>query len=101
MPGPAADLAKRLAHDTEAVCRHYLSNGRRQGRYWVVGDVENTPGRSLYVRLHGSDGGKRAAGKWTDYVAALVMLRPRAGRPFCEGSAASAQHNLRPSGRVA
>ncbi|MBK5956870.1 hypothetical protein CCR97_01380 [Rhodoplanes elegans] len=37
----------------------------------------------------------------TDYVAALVMLRPRAGRPFCEGSAASAQHNLRPSGRVA
>ena len=101
MPGPAADLARRLARDAEAVCRHYLSNGRRQGRYWVVGDVENTPGRSLYVRLHGSDSGKGAAGKWTDYVAALVMLRPRAGRPFCEGSAASAQHNLRPSGRVA
>ncbi|MFL9828153.1 toprim domain-containing protein [Rhodoplanes sp. SY1] len=66
MPGPAADLARRLARDAEAVCRHYLSNGRRQGRYWVVGDVENTPGRSLYVRLHGSDGGKGAAGKWTD-----------------------------------
>lgn len=66
MPGPAADLARRLARDAEAVCRHYLSNGRRQGRYWVVGDVENTPGRSLYVRLHGSDSGKGAAGKWTD-----------------------------------
>lgn len=101
MPGPATDLARRLARDAEAVCRHYLSNGRRQGRYWVVGDVDNTPGRSLYVRLHGSDGGKGAAGKWTDYVAALVMLRPRAGRSFCRGSAASAQHNLRPSGRVA
>jgi hypothetical protein len=66
MPGPAADLARRLARDAEAVCRHYLSNGRRQGRYWVVGDVDNTPGRSLYVRLHGSDSGKGAAGKWTD-----------------------------------
>ena len=39
--------------NAEAVCRHYLSNGRRQGRYWLVGDVHNTPGRSLYVRLHG------------------------------------------------
>jgi hypothetical protein len=27
-----ADLARRLAHNAEAVCRHYLSNGRRQGR---------------------------------------------------------------------
>ena len=23
-----------------------------QGRYWLVGDVRNTPGRSLFVRLH-------------------------------------------------
>ena len=47
-PSPAAELARRLARDAEAVCRHYLSNGRRQGRYWMVGDVANTPGRSLY-----------------------------------------------------
>ena len=39
------------------MCRHYLSNGRRAGRYWLVGDVANTPGRSLFVRLHGSDCG--------------------------------------------
>ncbi|MGH7090023.1 MAG: DUF7146 domain-containing protein, partial [Stellaceae bacterium] len=31
-----------------------------------AGDVRNTPGRSLYVRLHGSDCGPGAAGKWTD-----------------------------------
>jgi hypothetical protein len=31
-----------------------------------VGDVRNTPGRSLYVRLHGHAGGEGAAGKWTD-----------------------------------
>jgi hypothetical protein len=32
----------------------------------VAGDVENTPGRSLYVRLSGPDHGPGAAGKWTD-----------------------------------
>jgi hypothetical protein len=63
---PAAELARRLARDAEAVCRQYLSNGRRCGRYWVVGDVANTPGRSLYVRLNGPESGKGAAGKWTD-----------------------------------
>ena len=66
MPYPAADLARRLALEAEAVCRHYLSNGRRAGRYWLVGDVANPPGRSLFVRLHGSDCGVGAAGKWTD-----------------------------------
>lgn len=61
-----ADLKRRLARDVEAVCRHYLPNGRRCGRYWIVGDLANNPGRSLYVRLHGPDHGKRAAGHWTD-----------------------------------
>ncbi len=62
----ASDLARRLARQAEVVCRHYLSNGRREGRYWLVGDVENSHGRSLYVRLTGADNGKGAAGKWTD-----------------------------------
>jgi Toprim domain-containing protein len=66
MSSPAAELARRLARDAEAVCRHYLSNGRRHGRYWTVGDVHNTPGRSLYLRLTGPDSGPGAAGKWTD-----------------------------------
>ena len=74
MASSIADLARRLAHDAEAVCRHYLSNGRR-GRYWVVGDLNNAPGRSLYVRLHGPDHGKGAAGQWTENVAPRVMLR--------------------------
>jgi len=62
----AADLARRLARNAEAVCRHYLSNGHREGGYWLVGDVANTRGRSLFVRLSGPDHGKGAAGKWTD-----------------------------------
>ncbi|GLH77054.1 DNA primase [Bradyrhizobium sp. SSBR45G] len=64
MAGDASELARRLAREAEAVCRHYLSNGRREGRYWLVGDINNTPGRSLFVRLHASS--KGPAGKWTD-----------------------------------
>jgi hypothetical protein len=66
MPRDASELARRLAREAEAVCRHYLSNGRRQGRYWTVGDVRNTPGRSMFVRLSGADSGPGAAGRWTD-----------------------------------
>ncbi|WP_316234523.1 toprim domain-containing protein [Bradyrhizobium sp. SZCCHNR1020] len=61
-----AELAHRLAREAEAVCRHYLSNGRRVGNYWQVGDVRNTTGRSMFVRLKDGDTGKRPAGKWTD-----------------------------------
>jgi hypothetical protein len=66
MSKDASDLARRLARDAEAVCRHYLSNGRREGRYWLVGDVRNTPGRSMFVRLSASADGRRIPGKWTD-----------------------------------
>ncbi len=66
-----SDVARRLAENTEAVCRHYLPNGRREGRYWLVGDVHNTPGRSLYVRLSGSACDDRAVGRWTDAAADL------------------------------
>jgi hypothetical protein len=66
MSTQASDLARRLAEQAETVCRHYLSNGRRVGRYWIVGDVRNTPGRSMFVRLKGPVSGKGAAGKWTD-----------------------------------
>jgi hypothetical protein len=60
------DLARRLAPEAEAVCRHYLPHGCRRGRYWVTGDIDDTPGRSLYVRLSGPDSGPGAAGKWND-----------------------------------
>ena len=63
----AAEMAQRLAREAEAVCRHYLPHGRREGRYWRVGDVHGTPGESLYVRLHGT-----AAGRWADPAAGEI-----------------------------
>ncbi|MDK9695363.1 MAG: toprim domain-containing protein [Siculibacillus sp.] len=60
----ASELTRRLARRAEAVCRLYLSNGRRQGRYWQVGDARNTPGRSMFVRLF--DDARGPAGKWCD-----------------------------------
>ena len=94
MSGSAAELAHRLAREAEAVCRHYLSNGRRQGRYWLVGDVQNTPGRSLFVRLTGPDAGRGAAGKWTEHVAARVMLRRCGWALFYWRPPAWTQHNV-------
>jgi hypothetical protein len=64
----AAEIARRLAQNAEAVCRHYLSNGRREGVTWRVGDVDNMPGRSLMVRLTGPDSGKGACGRWVDFA---------------------------------
>jgi hypothetical protein len=78
----ASELARRLSREAEAVCRHYLSNGKREGRYWLVGDVQNTPGRSLFVRLYESP--KGPAGKWTDAATGehgdlLDIIRERLG----------------------
>jgi hypothetical protein len=60
----ASELARRLGEHAEAVCREYLSNGRRVGNHWMVGDVRNTRGRSMHVRLKAN--AKGPAGKWVD-----------------------------------
>lgn len=80
----ASDLAQRLGREAEAVCRHYLSAGHREGRYWLVGDIANSPGRSMFVRLDGPATGKGAAGKWTDAATGehgdlLDVIRARCG----------------------
>ncbi|WP_430450336.1 DUF7146 domain-containing protein [Rhodophyticola sp.] len=65
-----SDLTEALARNAEAVCRHYLPEGQRQGRYWMIGDVSGTPGHSMFVRLIGPVSGRGAAGKWTDAATA-------------------------------
>lgn len=64
MTGSASELARRLGEHAEAVCREYLCNGHRSGNYWMVGDVRNTRGRSMHVRLKAN--AKGPAGKWVD-----------------------------------
>lgn len=86
LPSPARDLAEQLSQQADAVCRHYLSSGRRSGRYWIVGDVQNSRGRSLYVRLVGPSSGKGAAGKWCDGATGehgdlLDLIRLNGGLP--------------------
>jgi hypothetical protein len=63
MSDPAADLARRLARDAEALCRRYL------------------PGRTLYVRLHGPDSGPGAARKWTDAGSSFACQRTSTNHP--------------------
>ena len=88
------ELIRALAENAEGVCRAYLSAGRREGSYWIVGDLQNNPGRSLFVRLTGPASGPGAAGKFTEHVAARVML-PGFDFPFvCCGLLPSAQHNV-------
>ena len=70
-PCERSALASALAARAEQVCRRYLPRGRKQGRYWTVGDVHGTEGRSLYVRLAPPG----TPGFWTENVAAKVMLR--------------------------
>ena len=87
MESPARTLSRGLAEHVEAVCKHYLSNGRRCGNYWIVGDVNNNAGRSLYVRLKGPLSGKGARGKWTDsrdgeHGDLLDLIRAREGLRF-------------------
>ena len=81
-PSPAATIAAALAARAEEVCRRYLPNGRRLGRYWICGDLDGSRGRSLFVRLSGS--GK--PGGWTDAATGqhgdlLDLIRYRSGAP--------------------
>ena len=81
-PSPAAGIAAALGLQAEAVCRRYLPHGRRQGRYWVAGDLDGARGRSLFVRLRGPG----VPGKWTDAASGqhgdlLDLIRYRSGVP--------------------
>ena len=88
------EVIRALAENAEGVCRAYLPAGRREGSYWIVGDLQNNPGRSLFVRLTGPASGPGAAGKFSEHVAARVML-PGFDFPFvCCGLLPSAQHNV-------
>ena len=81
-PSPAAGIAAALGLQAEAVCRRYLPHGRKQGRYWIAGDLDGARGRSLFVRL----GGPGVPGKWNDAATGehgdlLDLIRHRSRAP--------------------
>ena len=88
----AAGVAAALGERAEAVCRQYLPHGRRQGRYWVAGDLDGARGRSLYVRLAPPG----TPGKWTDAAEGqhgdlLDLIRYRSGAPTLRAALAEAR----------
>ncbi|RWM20633.1 MAG: DNA primase [Mesorhizobium sp.] len=94
MRASASELADRLAQNAEAVCRHYLSAGRRAGNYWIAGDVGNSEGRSLYVHLSGP-----RRGRWADEATAqfgdlLDLVRETCGLVDFHDVAAEARRFL-------
>lgn len=72
MQRDAFERACRLAREAETVCRHSLSNRKRERRDCLLGDVHNRPGRSLFVRLH--DSHKGPAGKWSQRGARRMIV---------------------------
>ena len=81
-PSPAAGIAAALAARAEEVCRRYLPNGRRLGRYWICGDLDGARGRSLFVRLAPPG----VPGKFTDAATGehgdlLDLIRHRSRAP--------------------
>ena len=58
----ATEISAALSARAEDVCRRYLPRGRKQGRYWTIGDTSGAKGRSLFVRLAPPG----IPGKWTD-----------------------------------
>ena len=91
----ASELSHRLGQHAMAVCRTYLSNGRKAGRYWQVGNVHNEKGRSLYVRLAGPG----VAGKWNDAATGehgdlLDLIRLACGLPDLSSTMAEAERFL-------
>ena len=88
----AAGIAAALGARAEAVCRYYLPQGRKQGRYWVVGNLDGAKGRSLFVRLEGPG----VRGKWTDAATTqhgdlLDLIRHSSGAPTLRAALAEAR----------
>ena len=91
----ASELSRRLGDNALAVCRYYLSNGRPAGRYWQAGDIRNTKGRSLFVRLAPPG----VPGKWTDAAEAtcgdlLDLIQLSQGLPDLASAMAEAERFL-------
>ncbi len=84
------DLNSRLASQSEDVCRHLLTGGKRKGRRWICGGVDGGAGQSMNVELDG-----KKAGLWRDAATGeggtlLDLWKENQGLKFPEAVAAAA-----------
>ena len=59
----ASELSKELSRMADAVVKHLLPNGKRNGKEWQVGSLAGEQGKSLSVALSGTK-----AGVWSDFA---------------------------------
>lgn len=57
-------IASAALSQIEAICSHWLPNGKRSGSEWESGDRSGSEGKSLKVHLSGTK-----AGCWSDFAA--------------------------------
>lgn len=60
---PLDGIKQQLLANLEATCRDLLPHGKRQGRYWVCGDLSGRVGNSFKLCLSGE-----YPGYWKDYA---------------------------------
>jgi hypothetical protein len=59
----AHKIATGLADRIESLCRELLPNGKIDGKYWTVGNINGEPGQSMKVCLIGEN-----RGLWLDFA---------------------------------
>jgi hypothetical protein len=96
----ASELSRLLAQQAEAVCRAYLPNGRRCGRYWIVGNVSGERGRSLFVKLCGDGAGHWMDAATAEYGDLLDLIRLNKNLRGCREAIAEARKFLNEPGHI-
>lgn len=57
------EISQMLKHRAEEIARFLLPGGKRQGQEWCVGNLQDSPGDSLKIRLTG-----QKIGLWSDFA---------------------------------
>lgn len=73
------DVAARARDHVEAICAHWLPNGKRQGAEWCIGDRTGAAGESLKVNIN--------TGVWADFATGDKGGDPVALVAYVEGCA--------------
>ncbi len=89
----AREVSALLAGQAEALCRHLLPGGRREGAEWRCGSVQGEPGKSLGVHLKGPK-----AGIWADFAGtvrqhAFTLITIRRAIPATAQTRATQPHD--------